>query len=69
MNETELQTRLRRAKESLAAARDRESAARSTLATAIKDTAAAKERYEALFLAEETAEYNRRKASYRHATN
>jgi hypothetical protein len=68
MNETELQTRLRRAKESLAAARAIETTARIALANAVQDTKRAKERYEALFLAEDAAEKNRRNENYRHAT-
>ena len=62
MNETENQIRLRRAKEALAAARDRESTARRALAEATESVKAAKDRYEELFMAEERAESARRKA-------
>lgn len=68
MNETENQIRLRRAKESLAAARDREAIARRAHADATESVKAAKERYEELFLAEEKAASDRLKADYRHAT-
>jgi hypothetical protein len=48
MNETELQIRLRRAKEALAYAIDRESEARRALRSAEESRRAAKEKYEAL---------------------
>ena len=60
MNETENQMRLRRAKESLATARDRESTARLALVDATECLKAAKERYENLFMSEEKAEATRR---------
>lgn len=60
MNETENQTRLRRAKESLATSREVEAAARKALADAVESTRKAKERYEELFAKEEQAECNRR---------
>lgn len=68
MNETENQTRLRRAKESLTTARDTEAIARKALNDATEGTKRAKERYEELFMAEEKAEALRRKADYRHET-
>ena len=68
MNETELQTRLRRAKESLATARDNEATARKAYNDAMESTKRAKEKYEELFTAEEQAEMKRRKAEYRHST-
>jgi hypothetical protein len=61
MNETENQMRLRRAKESLATARERESIARRAFADATESLKAAKERYEDLFMAEEKAEATRRR--------
>lgn len=61
MNETENQVRLRRAKESLAAYRDAETQARKALADAVNATKLAKDRYEELFMAEESAEAVRRK--------
>lgn len=68
MNETENQTRLRRAKEALDAARETEDKARMALHKAEESTKRIKERYEDLFLAEELAEVARRKSEYRHAT-
>lgn len=59
MNETENQMRLRRAKESLATAREREAVARRSYADATESLKAAKERYEDLFMAEEKAEASR----------
>jgi hypothetical protein len=61
MNETENQVRLRRAKEALAAARDRESIARRALADATEAVISAKGRYGELFMAEEKAEAERRR--------
>lgn len=68
MNETENQIRLRRAKESLAAYRAAESEARKALFYAVESTKRGKEKYEELFMAEESAEAARRKADYRHET-
>lgn len=67
-HETELQIRLRRAKEALAYTVDKESEARRTLRSAEESRRVAKERYEALFLEEEQAETSRRKAAYNHCT-
>lgn len=67
-NETENQIYLRRAKETLAAAREAESNARRALAQAVEQTQKAKEKYERLFEAEEQAEMKRRKTDYRHCT-
>ena len=60
MNETENQTRLRRAKEALAAARDKEAIARRAYADATESVKVAKERHDELFMAEEMAEATRR---------
>ena len=60
IHETELQTRLRRAKEALAYARDEESQARDLLRSAEESRRRAKEKYDALFLGEEQAEVQRR---------
>jgi hypothetical protein len=68
MNETETQIRLRRSKEALAAARDAEAAARRILADSIESTKRAKDRYDELFAAEESAECARRRKEYMHAT-
>ena len=67
-HETELQIRLRRAKEALAYAVDKESVARRTLRSAEESRRVAKEKYEALFLEEEQAEVGRRKAAYNNCT-
>lgn len=67
--ETENQSRLRRAKEALAYARERESELRKSLNDAVHATRLAKERHDELFLAEERAEAERLKANYLHATN
>ena len=67
-HETELQIRLRRAKEALAYAVDKESEARRVLRSAEESRRVAKEKYEALFLEEEQAEVGRRKAAYHHCT-
>lgn len=62
-NETELQIRLRRSKESLTCSQFSENEARKALADAVKSSKQAKERYEELFLAEEQAEVSRRKTT------
>ena len=67
-SETELQFRLRKAKESLEYAIDKESEARHALIRAEESRRAAKARYESLFLEEEKAEYDRRTINYRHCT-
>ena len=67
-HETELQIRLRRAKEALAYAVDKESEARRVLRSAEESRRVAKEKYETLFLEEEQAEVSRRKAAYHHCT-
>lgn len=69
MKETENQTRLRRAKETLAACREAEAEARKVLASAVESTRRAKERHEELFALEEQHEIARRRADYRHTTN
>lgn len=66
--ETETQTRLRRAKEALYYARDKEAIARNALAIAVDDSRRAKEKYEALFLEEEMNEVARRKSRYNRET-
>lgn len=68
MSETELQIRLRRAKDALAYAIDKESEARRILRSAEESRRIAKGKYEALFLEEEQAEVGRRKAAYNHCT-
>ena len=60
MNETENQTRLRRAKDALELARLNEAEARAAVLDAVETTRRMKEKYEALFLAEEEAEAKRR---------
>jgi len=65
MNETETQIRLRRAKEALENSRAAETAARKALAEAVESTKRAKEKYEALFLANEAEECDRRKKDWR----
>lgn len=67
-NETELQIRLRRAKDALAYALDKESEARRVLRSAEESRRLAKEKYETLFLEEEQAEAKRRKDAYNHCT-
>ena len=67
-HETELQIRLRRAKEALAYAVDKESEARRVLRSAEESRRVAKEKYETLFLEEEQAEVGRRRAAYNHCT-
>lgn len=67
-HETDTQLRLRRAKESMARAREAESVARKALCDAVQASARAKERYEELFILEEREECQRRKAEYRHTT-
>lgn len=66
--ETDLQVRLRRAKESLAYATDKENEARRALRSAEEYRRIAKEKYEALFSEEEQAEARRRKETYNHCT-
>ena len=68
VEETELQTRLRRAKEALEYSVQKESEARQTLRRAEETRRIAKDRYEVLFLEEENAESARRKAIYNHCT-
>lgn len=63
MNETENQIRLRRAKEALASCQSSENEARKALAFAAEATKRAREKHEALFLAEEEAEVARRLAA------
>ncbi len=67
-HETDNQIRLRRAAESLIAARAAEAAARRALNEAIEATKRAKEKHEELFIAEEKAEVTRRKGAYDHCT-
>ena len=67
-HETELQIRLRRAKEALAYAVENEREARRALRGAEEARRVAKEKYEALFLEEEHAEVCRRKTAYNHCT-
>jgi hypothetical protein len=67
-NETENQTRLRRAKEALAFCQAAEVEARKALASATESTKRAREKYEELFMAEENAERARRKNNYDHCT-
>lgn len=67
-NETETQTRLRRAKEALAAYQNAEAEARKVLAGAIESTKRARDKYAELFLAEETRERARRMDTYNHCT-
>lgn len=67
--ETELQVRLRRAKDALAACRETEAELRRKLTEAIDSTKRAKDRYDELFIAEDQAERARRIDSYRHATH
>lgn len=66
--ETEDQTRLRRAKEALAAYKLSEEEARKALAAAVEATKRAREKYEELFLAVENREAARLRASYNHCT-
>lgn len=66
--ETELQFRLRKAKESLERAIIKESDARQELIRAEESRRSAKNRYESLFLEEERAEHDRRAINYRHCT-
>lgn len=68
MNETENQTRLRRAKESLAAYQSAETEARKALARAVESTRAARSKYEELFRTEETLECARLRKTYNHCT-
>jgi hypothetical protein len=66
--ETDNQTRLRRAAESLAACRLAEDEARKSLALAVNSTKRARQRHSELFEAEENAERKRRQDNYRHET-
>lgn len=66
MNETDTQVRLRRAKEALSYARDREATARMAHLESVKAVASARARYEELFLLEENEERARRITIYRH---
>ena len=68
MRETETETRLRRATEALAAAREAENEARRALASAVQTTARAKERYSELFERWQQEEVKSRLTDYRHAT-
>ena len=68
MNETESQTRLRRAKESIAAYQDAERVARNAHTQAMADTKRAREKYSELFQAEENREVARRLNDYNHCT-
>lgn len=67
-HETEDQTRLRRAKEAVAACRDTEDEARKALAAAVESTKRSKDKYEELFLASEKREATRLRAIYLHCT-
>lgn len=68
IHETELQVRLRRAKESFEYAKERENQARRELASAEETRRIAKERYEELFLAEEQEECKRLRHAAESAT-
>lgn len=68
MNETVTQIRLRRAKEALDYAREKEDIARKELASAVESRKALKKTYDKLFMSEENEEYARKKSDYRHAT-
>ncbi len=68
IHETETQTRLRRAKESLAAYKNAEDEARKILAGAMESTKRAREKYEELFLAEDKREHARKMNAYDHCT-
>lgn len=67
-NETEIQIRMRRAKESIEHCQQAEIEARKALASAIESTKRAREKYQELFMAEEGREYARRKNEYNHCT-
>lgn len=67
-NETETQTRLRRAKEALRVAQDSENEALKALAAAVESTKRARAKHESLFIEEENAELRRRRADYLHTT-
>lgn len=67
--ETENQTRLRRAKESIVFFQANEVEARKALANAVEATKRAKEKYEELFIAEENIERIRRMNKYNHCTS
>lgn len=66
--ETEIQVRLRRAKESLESARDAEDSLRKALADAVRRTATMKEKYSELFQKDQQEEYRRRLERYAHCT-
>lgn len=66
--ETENQVRLRRAKDALSEAIEKESEARQALRRAEESRKLLKEKYEAIFLQEEQEEVRRRKNEYRHCT-
>lgn len=68
-NETEGQTRLRRAKESLTMCMEAETNARKSLTMAAEATKLARAKYHDLSEAEEKREYARRMHDYRHCTN
>lgn len=67
-NETEDQTRCRRAKEAVAICQERENELRKALADAVESTKRAREKYSELFQAAENREVARLKASYNHCT-
>lgn len=66
IHETELQIRLRNAKEALSSAAEKEIEALRSLRSAEESRRLAKEKYEALFEKEDQAELARRKALYNH---
>ena len=68
INETEHQTRLRMAKQSIVACQDAEAEARKVLASATESTKRAREKYEELFMAEEKRECARKMNGYNHCT-
>lgn len=67
-NETENQTRLRRATKSLEDCRAAENEASKALALAVESTKRTRERWEQLFLVEEKQESARLREAYNHAT-
>ena len=68
MNETEDQTRLRRAKEAITFCQERENEARRALASAVDSTKRARQQFEELFTEAEKRECARRLAAYDHTT-
>lgn len=68
IHETEDQTRLRRAKESISACQDRENECRRALAAAAESTKRARERFEEIYLAAEKHEVTRLRAQHNHCT-